>query len=249
MTSAVTTAIPTTVSIDHAPFGPLVMVLPDADASRADRPRLLVDPEPRRVLVDEQLTVEVEVVGVRLEEALDVRLAREDVEALRLQRPQVLGRGSSSLARPRRSRCPSEGGLRGGWFRSRTFAVDSTEELSQRTGSTEHRRRAPILSSRRSRARERRATSPPAPCPLPRSGRASAAPSRDRGGRGRSRRRRAAAASAADAHDCTSVSSSKYCEAAIASGTIATATTPTTSDRGGARIPRARQLHRRHCLT
>ena len=75
---------------DHAPFGAPVMVLPDANASRPYGAWLLVDPEPRRVLVHEELAVEAEVVRVRAEEALDVRLAWQDVEALGLERAQVL---------------------------------------------------------------------------------------------------------------------------------------------------------------
>ncbi len=53
-------------------------------------PGLLVDPEPRRVLVHEELAVEAEVVRVRAEEALDVRLPGQDLEALGLERAQVL---------------------------------------------------------------------------------------------------------------------------------------------------------------
>src|SRR5688572_6073785 len=75
---------------DHAPLGAPVMVLSDANAPRPYRARLLVDPEPRRVLVHEELAVEAEVVRVRAEEALDVRLPRQDFEALGLERAQVL---------------------------------------------------------------------------------------------------------------------------------------------------------------
>ena len=49
------------------------------------------------VLVDVQLAVESEVVGVRAEEALDVGLRRKEVEPLLLERPQVL---ATDLRRP-----------------------------------------------------------------------------------------------------------------------------------------------------
>ena len=52
---------------------------------------LLPDDEAGVVLVDVQLAVEAEVLGVGAEEALDVGLGREDVELLVLERAQVLG--------------------------------------------------------------------------------------------------------------------------------------------------------------
>ena len=58
-----------------------------------------------------------------------------------------------------------------------------------------------------------------------------------------------AAASAADAHARTSVSSSKKREAAMASGHDGDRDEADDERCGGARISRARQLHRGHCLT
>ena len=59
-------------------------------APHADRLHLLGNDVARVELVDVQLPVEPEVVGVRAQESLDVRLAREDVELLVLERLQVL---------------------------------------------------------------------------------------------------------------------------------------------------------------
>ena len=67
-----------------------MVLLADADAPCTARALLLVDKEARRVLVDEQAAVEAEEVGIRAEEPGDVRLAREHVEALVLERAQVL---------------------------------------------------------------------------------------------------------------------------------------------------------------
>ena len=50
----------------------------------------VVGDEARVELVDVELTVEAEVVGVRAEEALDVRLGREQLEPLLLERAEVL---------------------------------------------------------------------------------------------------------------------------------------------------------------
>src|SRR5262249_2694782 len=55
-----------------------------------DRVLLLPGRETRVVLVHERLAVEAKSLGVRAEEALDVRRRREDVEALVLEREQVL---------------------------------------------------------------------------------------------------------------------------------------------------------------
>ena len=62
----------------------------DRNATRADDRLVLADGEARVVLVDERLPVEAERVGVRAQEAPDVGGRREDVEALVLERPEVL---------------------------------------------------------------------------------------------------------------------------------------------------------------
>ena len=57
---------------------------------RANRRVLLADDEARVVLVDVELAVEPEILRVGAEEALDVGVRGEQLEALVLQRPQVL---------------------------------------------------------------------------------------------------------------------------------------------------------------
>ncbi len=61
-------------------------------AVRAPDARIVLVPgdEPRVELVDVQLAVEAQVLGVRAQEALDVRLRRQQLELLVLERPQVL---------------------------------------------------------------------------------------------------------------------------------------------------------------
>ena len=57
---------------------------------RADDELVVADREARVVLVDERLPVEAERVRVRAQEALDVRRRRKEVEALVLERTEVL---------------------------------------------------------------------------------------------------------------------------------------------------------------
>ena len=191
--------MPTTVQHDHAPLGALVMVLPDADAGEPYRARFFVDPEPRRVLVDEELAVEVEVVGVRAEEALDVRLAREDVEALvssarryfAADLRRALGLGDlDAVAKARFAKAGSDlehavGGFYGSGRRR--------QPVSRRRASAASRSRArvPVVAAIQS-ASDAEPAGRRAQRPLPRSDRASAARSPRRGVRERSRRGRAA---------------------------------------------------------
>src|SRR6266511_1478100 len=61
-----------------------------SNCSSSDRNLLLTADEARVVLVHIQLAVQPEVLGIGAEEALDVRLRREHVELLLLERAQVL---------------------------------------------------------------------------------------------------------------------------------------------------------------
>ena len=61
---------------DHVQLDPPVVFPADAHLAPRARAAVLVHPEPRAVLVDVELAVEAEEVGVGLEEAADVRLAR-----------------------------------------------------------------------------------------------------------------------------------------------------------------------------
>ena len=89
ITSAVTTAIATSASTamrDSRPGGRDGAAAPGA----VDDDVVLADREPGVVLVDERLPVEAERLGVRAEEAADVRGRGQDVEELVLERPKVL---------------------------------------------------------------------------------------------------------------------------------------------------------------
>ena len=59
-------------------------------SARANDDLLVADREARAVLVDERLSVEAERLRIGAEEALDVRRRGQDVEALVLERAQVL---------------------------------------------------------------------------------------------------------------------------------------------------------------
>ena len=90
---------------------------------------LLADDEARVVLVDVELAVEAQVLGVGAEEALDVRVRGQQLEALVLERAQVLAADLGRRARRPRTRCAGAGGPRGGCCRSRT------RRLAMRSGS------------------------------------------------------------------------------------------------------------------
>ena len=89
ITSAVSAAIPASASEHDLALEPAVLV--DARRRRgAARRRARRADEARVVLVDVELAVEPEEVGVRAEEALDVRLGGKHLELLVLERAQVL---------------------------------------------------------------------------------------------------------------------------------------------------------------
>ena len=90
---------------------------------------LLAADEARVELVDVELAVEPEVLGVRAEEALDVRLRRAAARTARPRAHAGTCRGSSSRAPPARSRVRGAHGLHGGCCRSRTRPGRSVDRL------------------------------------------------------------------------------------------------------------------------
>ena len=89
ITSAVSTAIPSSAEQDHAAFERSLLLDPRLPPL-ARRLLEAVGDEPRVVLVDVELAVEAQVLGVGPEEALDVRARREQLEMLVLERLDVL---------------------------------------------------------------------------------------------------------------------------------------------------------------
>ena len=90
------------------------------DAARAERRVVLADREARVVLVDERLAVEAERLGVRAQEAAHVRGCGQDVEALVLERAEVLRPDLRPLLELGEVEVLAERGPRAGWSRCRT---------------------------------------------------------------------------------------------------------------------------------
>ena len=121
-----------------------------ADRRAATR-RRLPPHEARVVLVDVELAVEAEVLGVRAQEALDVGLRRQQLELLVLERAQVLAADLRGELRLGRSRSRGASAPRGGCCRSRTrnpkgyrAICASGESRSRRARSRRSARNTPL---------------------------------------------------------------------------------------------------------